>query len=109
MAEIKQITGTEYKLLVSVEKEDEVRMANMKVSCKFYTRSVSTAVDGEVKDGPDDDSRIVTFDTEGMEAGTIRMRMTVDIPDEAFAAEEGEEQGYRREIIDMSTDIVIAT
>jgi hypothetical protein len=42
-----------------------------------------------------DDGYIALLDTTDMEPGTLRNRMTFDIPDKDFA------DGYRREIVDV--------
>lgn len=100
MAEQKIIVGTEFKVLLRIEPVDEVHMEDMEFECMFYTRIQEPLV---VKKSDmirvDADSYIALVNTEGMSAGTLRNRMTVDIPDRDFPDD------YRREIVDMVTDI----
>lgn len=103
MEGVKQIVGTEYKVLLRIEPVDGVHMADMEFECMFYTRIQDPFV---VKKSEmikvDADNYIALVNTEGMSAGTLRNRMTVDIPDRDFPDD------YRREIVDMVTDIKIA-
>ena len=103
MAEYKQIIGTEYKIVVRIEPVDGVHMEEMEFTCQFYTR-IDAPVIVEKKDmiRVDADSYIALVNTEGMSAGTIRNRMTVDIPDRDFPDD------YRREVVDLVTDIKIS-
>lgn len=50
----------------------------------------------------DADNYIALVNTEDMNPGTLRNRMIVDIPDRDFA------DGYRREIVDMVTDMKVS-
>lgn len=103
MAETKQIVGTEYKVLLHIEPVDGVHMEDMEFECMFYTRIQEPFV---VKKSEmirvDADSYIALVNTEGMSAGTLRNRMTVDIPDRDFSDD------YRRELLDMVTEIKIS-
>ena len=96
MADNRPIIGTEFKVLVEIEPVDEVHMSDMEFICEFYTRlgnPLSVTKEQMIK--VNDDSYIALVDTTGMSAGTLRNRMTVDIPDKDFA------DGYRREIVDI--------
>lgn len=96
MADNKPIIGTEFKVLVEIEPVDEVHMADMEFTCLFYTRiDYPLTVTKEQMIKVNDDSYIALVDTTGMSPGTLRNRMTVDIPDKDFA------DGYRREVVDV--------
>lgn len=94
--EYRPIVGTELKILSEIEPVDGVHMADMEFSCQFYTseeRPLIVTKEQMIKDS--DDGYIALVDTAGMEPGTLRNRMTFDIPDKDFA------DGYRREIVDV--------
>jgi hypothetical protein len=96
MADNRPIIGTEFKVLIEIEPVDDVRMADMEFTSQFYTRlSNPLTVTKEQMIKVNDDSYIALVDTTGMSAGTLRNRMTIDIPDKDFA------DGYRREIVDI--------
>lgn len=96
MAENRPIIGTEFKVLVEIDPVDDVHMADMVFSCQFYTRLESPkTITKEQMIKVSDDSYIALVDTTDMSAGTLRNRMTIDIPDKDFA------DGYRREIVDV--------
>lgn len=103
MADNRPIIGTEFKVLVEIEPVDDVHMADMEFTCQFYTRlNDPLTVTKEQMIKVNDDSYIALVDTTGMSAGTLRNRITVDIPDKDFA------DGYRREVTDISTDVKIS-
>jgi hypothetical protein len=96
MEENRPIVGTELKVLVQIDPVDNVHMVDMLFDCRFYTRLDNPLIitkDKMIK--VNDDSYIALVDTTGMSAGTLRNRMTIDIPDKDFA------DGYRREIVDV--------
>ena len=103
MNDVKQIVGTEYKVILHIEPVDGVHMEEMEFECMFYTRIQEPLfVKKSEMIRVDADSYIALVNTEGMSAGTLRNRMTVDIPDRDFPDD------YRREIMDMVTDIKIS-
>lgn len=96
MADNRPIIGTEFKVLVEIEPVDDVHMADMEFTCQFYTRlNNPLEVTKEQMIKVNEDSYIALVDTTGMSAGTLRNRITVDIPDKDFA------DGYRREVVDV--------
>ena len=96
MTDNRPIIGTEFKVLVEIEPVDEVHMVDMEFTCQFYTKlNDPLMVTKEQMIKVNDDSYIALVDTTGMSAGTLRNRMTVDIPDKDFA------DGYRREVVDV--------
>ena len=100
MADNRPIIGTEFKVLVEIEPVDDVHMEDMELTCQFYTRLDNPlTVTKEQMIKVDADSYIALVDTTGMGAGSLRNRITVDIPDKDFA------DGYRREIVDIETGI----
>jgi hypothetical protein len=103
MADNRPIIGTEFKVLIEIEHVDDVHMADMEFYCEFYTRLGNPlTVTKEQMIKVSDDAYIALVDTTGMSAGTLRNRMTVDIPDRDFPDD------YRREVVDFSTDIKIS-
>lgn len=103
MNDNRPIIGTEFKVLVEIEPVDDVHMAGMEFTCQFYTRlNEPLTVTKEQMIKVNEDSYIALVDTTGMSAGTLRNRITVDIPDKDFA------DGYRREVTDVSTDVKIS-
>ena len=102
MSENKPIVGTEFKILVRVEPIDGVHMEDMEFVCEFYTRLESPfSVKKEEMIKVDADGYIACVDTEGMKPGTLRCRITVDIPDKDF------DDQYRREIVDVEIGVKI--
>lgn len=94
--EIKPIIGTEFKVLVEIAPVDDVHMVDMEFTCQFYTKiDAPKTITKEQMIKVSEDSYVALVDTTGMSAGTLRNRMTVDIPDKDFA------DGYRREVVDV--------
>lgn len=103
MAENRLIVGTEFKVMINIEPFDGVHMEEMEFECAFYTRiNEPLVVRKSEMIKIDADNYIALVNTEDMNPGTLRNRMIVDIPDRDFA------DGYRREIVDMVTDMKVS-
>ena len=98
----KSIVGTEFKILVEIEPIDDAHMEDMEFTCLFYTNfdnPLTVKKTDMIKVNAD--GYIALVDTEGMKPGTLRNRITVDIPDKDF------DDQYRREIADVETGVKI--
>ena len=100
MAESKPIVGTEFKIQVSIDPVDSIPMSGMEFTCMFYTSMDKPyIVEKSQMIKVDDSNYIALVDTAEMNAGSLRNRITVDIPDSDFS------DGYRKEIKDVDTGI----
>lgn len=96
------LMGTEYKLNISVEGLEPLRLSDVDFECAFYTQK-SRTVRKQKADmiRIDDDNYLTVIDSAKTGKGVIKMVMTVRIPDADC------EDGMRTEVYGTNTGIMV--
>lgn len=96
------VIGTEIKINVHVLPIDGMSMESYNFDCEFYTYSnKKLKVQKSEMIKVDGDNYIATIDTSVIGVGALRNRIIAQVPDMDFI------DGYRTEIADVNTDVVI--
>lgn len=96
------VVGTELKLNVHVEPIGGIHLADCRFTCKFFTSAAKPMVIAKDQmNQVDEDNFIAIIDSGKLGAGTIKMTITVEVPDSDFR------DGYRTEIDTVCTGITI--
>lgn len=96
------IKGTEVKVNVHVEPIDGLHMADYDFTCRFYTyanKFVDLAKDELIQ--TDADNYVAVIDTALLSQGTLRLKLTAQLPDVDCADD------FRQEVADVDTGVII--
>lgn len=95
------VKGSEFKLNISMDVIDEYHMEDVDFLCTFKAGGKAVTVLKSSMIKVDADNYLAPLDSADLGKGALTIRYETDIPDEAFA------DGFRHEIIDISTKIKI--
>lgn len=95
--------GTEFKINVHIDPLDGYHMSDYNFECEFFCKQSNPIVlKKEDLKKVDDDNYIAILDSVKLGIGSIRCKITADIPDADFP------DGTRKEVKIVSTGIVIS-
>ena len=97
------LEGSDITMCVSLDPIGDYRMKDYDFKCEFYTSSIRKCVTKEKKDMSkvSDDVYSASFNTKGMGAGAIIVRVTAWIPDASFST------GTRCEIAELLSKEIV--